>query len=128
MCHPFGMNAASFGFLRERAPERMAEILDFRIAYSLRSEIRKKIFEKIFRVSRIVGEHSKKLCAPRSAHSAKKARVAKSVANAALRQSQPQIRLDGGILSFCGLAACPDGNVRGPGRERAPVDRRPTAV
>jgi hypothetical protein len=49
MCHPFGMNAASFRFfifLRMRAPNRMAEILDFQIAYSLRSEIRKKILSK----------------------------------------------------------------------------------
>jgi hypothetical protein len=30
--------------LRTRAPNRMAEMLDSRIAYSLRSEIRKKIF------------------------------------------------------------------------------------
>jgi hypothetical protein len=29
-----------------RAPNRMAEMLDSRIAYSLRSEIRKKIFYK----------------------------------------------------------------------------------
>jgi len=115
------MNAASFGFLRVRAPNRMAEILDFRIAYSLRSEIRKKIFYKISSRALAASEIRKKFRALRSALlQTDNVGIAKFFANAFFAATAAQIALDGAIRSLFGPPHRLDRKVSVPRRERAP--------